>query len=57
MKKSIGEYFVEYDEESTFWCIFHTDKKQGFAYKSFASPEEAERKAEEMNKAELNKCF
>jgi hypothetical protein len=57
MKKIVGEYFVEYDEESTFWCIFHTDKKPGHVYKSFTSKEEAEWKAEEMNKIELNKCF
>lgn len=54
---SIGEYFADYDEDSASWCIFHTDYKTGFAFKSFASQQEAESRAEEMNKAELDKCF
>ena len=46
----MGEYFVDYDEDSNSYCIFHTDIKTGFAYKSFASEEEAERVCKEMNR-------
>ena len=44
-----GEYFAEYCNDSKEWCVFHTDKKTGHAYASFASKEDAEKKAKELN--------
>jgi len=46
---AIGEYFVDYDEESGSYCIFHTDYKTGFAFASYASEQEAEKNAKERN--------
>lgn len=44
-----GEYYVDYDDDTGTWCIFHTDKKPGHAYKSFMDKGEAERRCKEMN--------
>jgi len=48
-EKQIGEYFVDYDEETESYCVFHTDLRQGIAFSSFASMAQAERDAEERN--------
>jgi len=48
---AIGEYFVDYDEESGSYCIFHTDYKTGFAFASYANKEEAEKNAKERNES------
>lgn len=51
--KTIGEYYVEWDEVSASYCVFHTDDvgrfKSGHAFASFASKEEAEREAARRN--------
>jgi len=49
-----GEYFVDYDEKTGLWCVFHTDKKTGFAHATLCSKEEAEGIAEIMNKKHNN---
>jgi len=46
---AMGKYFVDYDEESGSYCIFHTDYKIGFAFASYASEQEAEKNAKERN--------
>lgn len=48
-QKQIGEYFADYDEESGLFCVFHTDKKTGFAYSSWACMEDAEKAAKKRN--------
>jgi hypothetical protein len=48
--KTKGEYFADYDEESGLYCVFHTDKKTGFAYSSWGSMEDASKDAECRNK-------
>jgi hypothetical protein len=48
-KEVIGEYFVDYDENSSSWCVFHTDIKTGFAYGSYSTKEEAEKNVAERN--------
>jgi len=48
-RKPKGEYFVDYDEETESYCVFHTDIKQGIAFSSWASPQQAEKDAEERN--------
>lgn len=45
----IGEYYADYDEDSAMWCVFHTDKKSGFAYASYASEELATDDANRRN--------
>lgn len=45
----MGEFFVEYDENSGYWCIFHTDRKAGYAFKSFLTEQQAEKETEELN--------
>lgn len=46
---SKGEYFVDYDEESGAYCVFHTDFKTGFAFASYASEQEALKNVKERN--------
>jgi DNA-directed RNA polymerase subunit RPC12/RpoP len=53
-KNPSGEYFVDYDEKTGLWCVFHTDKKTGFAHATLCSKEEAEVIAEKMNKKHNN---
>ena len=45
----MGEFFVEYDEPTGYWCIFHTERKAGFAFKSFLTEQQAEDEAKELN--------
>lgn len=54
-KKVIGEYYADYDEDSKMWCVFHTDKKAGYAYSSWASRYNAEQDARERNEDEQKK--
>ena len=49
----MGEYFVEYDEDSQCWGIFHTDSGPR-CYSLYASKLEAEAMAREMNEQEKN---
>lgn len=46
-------YFVEYDEPSGLWCIFHTDRRQGFAYESYLNEKQAEARVKELNNNKL----
>lgn len=48
-KPQLGEYFADYDEESALYCVFHTDKKTGFAYSSWACMEDAKKDAIRRN--------
>lgn len=44
-----GEFFADYDETSASWCVFHTDVRQGHAYRSYREGREAQDAAREMN--------
>ncbi len=46
--KNVGEFFVELDEDSNSYCIFHTEG-EGHAYASYADEQEAKDNADEMN--------
>ena len=43
-----GAFYIEYDEDSQAYCIFHTET-EGFAYASFSDREEADAVATQMN--------
>ena len=44
----MGEYYVDYDETSACWGVFHTDKRPGYCYALFATEVEAEEWAQEQ---------
>ena len=37
----MGEYYVDYDEASTCWGVFHTDLHPGYCYALFTTEQEA----------------
>ena len=43
-----GEFYAEYDDNVEAWCVFHTDKGNGKAYRSFGSRAEAVEAAKQM---------
>lgn len=44
----MGEYYVDYDNDSACWGVFHTDKRPGYCYALFTTREEAEEWAREQ---------
>lgn len=44
----MGEYYVDYDNDSACWGVFHTDKRPGYCYALFTTEEEAEEWAREQ---------
>lgn len=47
--KPAGEYYAELDEDTGLFCVFHTETDKAFG--SYSSMEEAEEKADEMNRS------
>lgn len=45
----IGEYYVDYDEKTGLWCVFHTDYKSGHAFACYSSEEDAMKQASMLN--------
>ncbi len=43
------EYFADYDSETQLYCVFSIGAKEGFAYSSWASMEQAEADARRRN--------
>ena len=39
--KTQGEYYSDFDQETTLWCVFHTDLKSGHAFASYSSEDQA----------------
>lgn len=46
------EYYFDYDEASYMYCVFDTESSK--AHESYASPEDAEDRAEKLNSCNLN---
>jgi len=44
----MGEYYVDYDQDSVCWGVFHREKG-GFCFALFANREEAEEHAMNLN--------
>lgn len=44
----MGEYYVEYDQESACWGVFHTDKRPGYCYALFTTETEAKEWVQEQ---------
>ena len=44
----MGEYYVDYDETTACWGVFHTDIRPGYCYALFTTQEEAEEWAREQ---------
>ena len=52
MLKPNTQFYADYDEDTASYCVFDTE--DGKAWRSYATREQAEQKAEEMTKAHLN---
>ena len=46
-EKPVGEYYVDYDEDSASYCVFHTEGPK--AYSSWSDESEAQKDADKRN--------
>lgn len=51
-ENSMNEYFADYDTKTHTWCVFHTDRKPGFAFASYADQKGALEDATQRNRNE-----
>lgn len=42
-------YYIEYDDECGFWCVFCTDEPEDFAYSTWCDKEAAQKDADARN--------
>jgi len=45
----LGCYYADWDEETDFWCVFHTDLGEGKAFASYFTETEAQDDADKRN--------
>lgn len=52
--ESKGEYYVDFDDDTELYCVFHTDKGDGKAFASYSDKGEATKDANERNSEKLD---